>query len=774
MTAQPFQFALNAEKYQLEDWQQVAVAKWNDSRHPSRGPRHGILHVYTGAGKSVLAAGCMVEVAKTQPSTKFAIVVPTEALARQWAEVLPKMTNLPRARVGQVGGGENDDFEGKDVLVFVLQSAQRVDEGRSRLARACSGHKVMLVVDECHKSGARGAQRIFDAATCARLGLSATPSREDADNKDIYGRTLPVNKQPHGKELGPICYIRSLQDGIREGCLPRYEIHHHGVSLAASERDGYSSCEKEITKRRKAVTEAGGDPNRYEGYKSGRLPCSTIVRTAAIALELAYIQRKQFLYQASERLRVTRLLLEQAFNDPEPPKGALLFNERVGDDAGEEGDFGAERLATLLRKDAEEGCLPFGSHAIAVEHARLARDERDASIEGLRNGSVKILVSVKALQEGLDIPDVGMGVSVASTASCRQRIQTMGRILRPPRDANGKRLDPANHPIKQLHLIYVRNTPDEQIYRNFDWGDLMRPELNHWLVWGDGEDEPTTGDELKNKVLPEAEAWGLVERSPKRPAPWFGPQVGLSLSWRHQGVSVAGSDVPIENAGEVAAVLGNLNIPLGRVLVTPELGVVLTWSSTVNSDGKREPVAWGRTSVQVADHEVQPVQPLEGGAPAPLELADVEHAVIGLTDIERGRESRAKDLEIDFRGWWYDIVQHGCLAWVGGDLDTVEAAVSVLESRRRASVGVALLKALLEAPDKTGYFDSDPFRMEHALKASVAGAATTAGRLDVLGSIHDEFDRLAGVNGRNKFAALANALAILGGKTRDILVTDDD
>jgi hypothetical protein len=91
-----------------------------------------------------------------------------------------------------------------------------------------------------------------------------------------------------------------------------------------------------------------------------------------------------------------------------------------------------------------------------------------------------------------------------------------------------------------------------------------------------------------------------------------------------------------------------------------------------------------------------------------------------------------------------------------------------------SSMTPALLMALLEGPDRTADFNSHSFRMEHTKNASVAGAATNAGRLGLLDRIHDEFDRLASVKRRDKFVALAKALAILGGKTRDILVTDDD
>jgi superfamily II DNA or RNA helicase len=42
-----------------------------------------------------------------------------------------------------------------------------------------------------------------------------------------------------------------------------------------------------------------------------------------------------------------------------------------------------------------------------------------------------VLVTCRALDEGINVPDASLAVIVASTASTRQRIQRLGRVLRP-------------------------------------------------------------------------------------------------------------------------------------------------------------------------------------------------------------------------------------------------------------------------------------------------------------------------------------------------------
>lgn len=88
--------------YTLESWQSAAVAAWKSSRHPERGTHHGIPHVHTGAGKSVLSAAAMVEAARSRPETKFAAANSPTSLRR-----LPKgcgsmlgLANAPRIPAG--------------------------------------------------------------------------------------------------------------------------------------------------------------------------------------------------------------------------------------------------------------------------------------------------------------------------------------------------------------------------------------------------------------------------------------------------------------------------------------------------------------------------------------------------------------------------------------------------------------------------------------------------------------------------------------------------
>jgi superfamily II DNA or RNA helicase len=107
----------------LTDWQRDAVRKWVQG--DGQGPCRGTLEIFTGGGKTLIALAALAQVASTAPETRLAVVVPTEALARQWVTSLQQHTTLSKSDIGMLGAGRRNTFEKKRALVAVLNSAAR-------------------------------------------------------------------------------------------------------------------------------------------------------------------------------------------------------------------------------------------------------------------------------------------------------------------------------------------------------------------------------------------------------------------------------------------------------------------------------------------------------------------------------------------------------------------------------------------------------------------------------------------------------------------------
>jgi len=151
-------------------------------------------------------------------------------------------------------------------------------------------------------------------------------------------------------------------------------------------------------------------------------------------------------------------------------------------------------------------------------------------------GFANVMLSVKALIEGVDVPSADVGIVRVSSGSVRQRTQTLGRVLRTGNDPDE---------TSELYVLYARNTVDENIFREYDWDDqLATAEVEH-LVW-DPDGDWTAGNwdteaTFRECVRPaDEDELPEVETGPDRPIPdpenldrgdrYPGPQEGYRFS----------------------------------------------------------------------------------------------------------------------------------------------------------------------------------------------------------------------------------------------------
>lgn len=566
----------------LLPWQEEAVTAWRESRHPERGPRHGIIQAVTGTGKTIAALACMVDAAREVPDLRFAIVVPGKDLALQWQREVRERLNLPSSEVSLRMTGHDGSLRRSRVVIWVVNSA------RDHLAVDCRGLEVMLIIDECHRTGSAKNRRVYDATSRFRLGLSATAERQR--EVDANGVRLPLDQQVHARALGPSCYRLTVAAAEARGMLPPFQIVHHGISLSPAEDVKYARHTREVTDALAEASRLGvsaGQISAVIASKGGRWDASQ--RQAAQAAQAALLRRKHFLYLRPERNRVAATLLGFAFADA-AAKGqdlqAILFNERIEprkpadvadpddadlDDEGEpeEGEAddsppeqvaaipeeGAQKLyQTLVDLHAAGGLAISGTsrRIIRVHHSKAP--DPDAIPDMKRPigdpARARILVTVKSVVEGIDLPNADVGVIVASSSSVLQRIQTLGRILRPRRGPGGGLLARDAYdvfPLKTLHVIYVKGTVDEEIYLQTDWEELLGKERNVWFHWSYRATSAAPDPLPPIPPMSESEAWAWV-RGQLEAGLTF-PLLWPSRLPDHQGLMFTGNAVRVTQAG---------------------------------------------------------------------------------------------------------------------------------------------------------------------------------------------------------------------------------
>lgn len=530
--------------FELADWQQAAVDSWLAGVDGRQG--HGTIEVFTGGGKTLIALSCAANLAKVDPEIKFAVVVPTRALARQWASAISRYTTIPENRVGLLGSGWRDSLKDKTALVAVLNTAARLLPDIASTVRP-----MLLIVDEVHRAGAPKFSRVLDTPAAYKLGLSATPDREEiAEN----GELLAFDEQLVGQKIGPIVFRFGLRDARLSGWLPEYALSHHAVSLLPNERARYDALSRQVDDVQGRIRDLGGAPQRARLLSTRKDELGDAARKWVTLTG----RRKDLLYRSSERHRVAVELVVQAFDKATPGQvpRVILFHERVRD---------AEELSEELKQR-----LP--SITVALEHSGLPDQVRRIALAQFAEGIAPVLVSVKSLIEGIDVPEADTGISVASAASVRQRIQSLGRVLRRSRNDS--------HKSASMHLIYVDETVDDLIYGKADWTDLTGESANTYWRWKLEEDRPEALPGPPRIPMPtEEQAWDSLRGQPL-PAVWPGEITGQEYSVDTHGVVHNAFRRLIANPQGVAEMISNLRTGKGgRFRVTPTHRLVIVWDS---------------------------------------------------------------------------------------------------------------------------------------------------------------------------------------------------
>ena len=153
----------------LRENQQIIVNKY--LQHIQNGDWGGLLDIYCGFGKTILALAIIARV-----GVKTLIIVHKGFLVDQWIERIKQF--LPTARIGRIQGQILDIID-KDIVIGMLQSLSMKEYPDDQFAEFG-----LTVVDEVHHISAeifvRALQKIITTYT---LGLSATMNRKDGLSK---------------------------------------------------------------------------------------------------------------------------------------------------------------------------------------------------------------------------------------------------------------------------------------------------------------------------------------------------------------------------------------------------------------------------------------------------------------------------------------------------------------------------------------------------------------------------------------------------------------
>jgi superfamily II DNA or RNA helicase len=377
----------------LRDYQRRALRSFVD-----RGGR-GIAHMATGTGKTLVGLGAIAWA--RAGNQRALVVVPTRALLHQWTADLVEHAGVSEDEIEAVAGSKSlRGVEEAPVAITPIQTARRNPDVLARMAE--EHDRRLLVVDECHRAGAPAYSEALVEAFDYRLGLSATPQRP-------YD---PQGTQTLLDYFEGIAYRYELREAVDEGHLADYEYHLHSTYLTEREQQAYDDLNGQLNLVIAEIEDAFEDPPGMENL--GEL--LALLRSEG-AEELAE-EMQDLLFSRARIVKNARGKIDvfEDLTDRLSDKKTLVFAEEI--------DF-AEQLA---RRSSDQGLRTL------VYHSGMGDDERDRTLSTYRQMEAGVLVTVRALDEGLDVPDADAAVLAASSTSERQHVQRRGRVLRPLRE----------------------------------------------------------------------------------------------------------------------------------------------------------------------------------------------------------------------------------------------------------------------------------------------------------------------------------------------------
>jgi superfamily II DNA or RNA helicase len=359
-----------------------AVREWE--AHEFR----GLLEHATGSGKTVTGLYCS-ELALGAGLVPL-VLVPSKLLLEQWAD---QVRELLGARVVLAGGGHNrwssggalraavesSRLERPYVIVALLNSATS-PAFRAQLRPVAS--RLLVIADEAHRLGSPEFRTLMDWLNAPwRLGLSATPERAND----------PEGTRAVFDYFGGIVHRYSLKDALDDSVLAPYVYYPSWVVLTDDEQERWDRLTTEI-RRRYAIAQApGAKPHTQD----------------------------QLRFKLIERARIAKGAASKI------PHAANLIADHYRPDSG-------QKWLVYCDNQAQLGLVRRTLEARGVrswEYHRQMRGDPESTLK-LFDVSGGIIVAIKCLDEGVDIPAATHALILASSRNPREFIQRRGRVLR--------------------------------------------------------------------------------------------------------------------------------------------------------------------------------------------------------------------------------------------------------------------------------------------------------------------------------------------------------
>jgi superfamily II DNA or RNA helicase len=401
-------YAENSRPFQLEghprlekafqrrgfrDWQREAYENW--VKHG----RRGVIEAATGSGKSLI--GVMAALEALDEGFAVVIVAPTRVLQQQWISqyflALWDSPNKPIRTIGNEGAvydRPTRTIAPGTITVAVWKSLRDHPEYNPR-----DGVKSLIIADEVHNYSSKVSENMLDEGYTRRLGLTATL-------QPPQGRYGALTNFFGGHPL----YIYDFGRAVTDKVISAYNLLLILVPLDSRVKALYTAAYEEMNRQKERLIKDANIPGRPDLFYTELTKLKSRNKHIDIieAYERAFAESDEYLKESASKAGAVRLIADFV----KKRGNTIVFSDSFDN---------ARNVQAILESRGVHG---------KVVNKDVSQPERERIFDELRRKNVKVILSPKALDEGVDISELSTGVFSGTSRRRLQIVQRMGRVLR--------------------------------------------------------------------------------------------------------------------------------------------------------------------------------------------------------------------------------------------------------------------------------------------------------------------------------------------------------
>lgn len=369
--------------------------------------KKGVFAMATGSGKTVTALNCLRKQYKENGYYKAIIVVPTQALAVQWEKEAKAFNfqNIISTHTDKDWKNTLSRYttrslldQSKSIIIITTYATFNRKDIQQFINKVKGLETFMYVADEAHNIGSPSSLKHLPHNIQWRIGLSATPERiyDDIGSEKLYEF---FNSRPP-----EYTYRYTMKQAIEENILCHYDYYPIFVELTDSEMEEYEYISTQL---RKFID---SDTGKY--------------RPEA---EKLLLKRKRIIHKAENKKVAISNLLEDLKQKRKLDYTFVFVPEGYEPDYSERDSYNIDQEDIHI---IDEYAQMFKDQGYSYHKYISGLDDAPGILKSFAEGDIQILLSMKCLDEGVDIPRAEHAIFCSSTGNPRQFVQRRGRVLR--------------------------------------------------------------------------------------------------------------------------------------------------------------------------------------------------------------------------------------------------------------------------------------------------------------------------------------------------------